>query len=189
MTVTFYECTSLTKIIIPDSVTHIGDEAFASCAALTDVTILGGLTDFGVGVFNDSGVSMNNRGDEIIAAAREKKVAELRRKISLQENVDANERLLLLGIPSAEEMYRGINKVYNATAYKRWIVYLSNFNIYCVREDGTGMKCLKEMKNKFWLEDGCVCFHVDTGKILGTDPYHSETHYETKIERLRLPEN
>jgi hypothetical protein len=35
----FYDCTSLTSVTVPDSVTNIEDEAFEGCSALTSVTI------------------------------------------------------------------------------------------------------------------------------------------------------
>ena len=35
----FFNCTSLTSVMIPDSVTNIGDSAFSSCTSLTSVTI------------------------------------------------------------------------------------------------------------------------------------------------------
>ena len=36
---TNYECTSLTSIVIPDSVTSINASAFANCISLTSVVI------------------------------------------------------------------------------------------------------------------------------------------------------
>ncbi len=43
----FYNCTSLTNIAIPDSVTEIGDEAFYDCTSLTSVTIPDSVTMIG----------------------------------------------------------------------------------------------------------------------------------------------
>ena len=37
----FYRCTSLTSVVIPDSVTSIGDQAFYNCSSLTKVNYLG----------------------------------------------------------------------------------------------------------------------------------------------------
>lgn len=47
----FTGCSSLTKIVIPDSVTTIGDIAFAGCTSLTDVTIGNGVTTIGDSAF------------------------------------------------------------------------------------------------------------------------------------------
>ena len=47
----FYECTSLTSVIIPDSVTSIGETAFAGCTSLTSVTIPDSVTSIGGGAF------------------------------------------------------------------------------------------------------------------------------------------
>ena len=41
----FYNCTSLTSVIIGNSVTSIGDSAFASCASLTSVIIPDSVVD------------------------------------------------------------------------------------------------------------------------------------------------
>ncbi len=46
-----FVCTSLTSITIPDSVTSIGNSAFASCASLTSITIGEGVTSMGTSAF------------------------------------------------------------------------------------------------------------------------------------------
>ena len=49
----FRNCRSLTSIEIPNSVTNIGREAFYSCTGLTSVMISNGVTDIGEYEFND----------------------------------------------------------------------------------------------------------------------------------------
>ena len=55
----FYWCnelnTGLSKVIIPDSVTAIGTEAFANCGILSDVTIGNGTLSIGAGAFENDG--------------------------------------------------------------------------------------------------------------------------------------
>ena len=47
----FYNCRSLTSIIIPDSVTSIGTDAFSYCTSLTNITIPNSITSIGTDAF------------------------------------------------------------------------------------------------------------------------------------------
>ena len=49
----FYECTSLTEITIPDSVTSIGEFAFRGCSSLTSINIPDGVTEIGYKLFEN----------------------------------------------------------------------------------------------------------------------------------------
>ena len=52
MDFTFYECTDLMSIIIPNSVTSIGRSAFSGCTGLTSVTIPNSVTSIGGSAFS-----------------------------------------------------------------------------------------------------------------------------------------
>ena len=47
----FYNCASLTSVIIPDSVTSIGEGAFISCTSLISITIPDSVIDIGYNAF------------------------------------------------------------------------------------------------------------------------------------------
>lgn len=51
--ISFRDCENLTYVIIPDSVTEIGDMAFYDCDSLTSVTIPDSVTEIGDGAFYD----------------------------------------------------------------------------------------------------------------------------------------
>ena len=48
----FYNCSSLTSVVIGDSVTSIGEDAFSYCSSLTSVTIGDSVTSIGDSAFN-----------------------------------------------------------------------------------------------------------------------------------------
>jgi len=53
----FANCENLTRVMIPNSVTEIGDGAFIFCWELKDITISAGIIKMGEGVFKSSGLT------------------------------------------------------------------------------------------------------------------------------------
>ena len=49
----FWYCYGLTSVTIPNSVTSIGESAFEGCSGLTSVTIPNSVTNFGYGAFQN----------------------------------------------------------------------------------------------------------------------------------------
>ena len=51
----FEGCSSLTDIVIPESVTSLGESVFQGCSSLVDITVPGGITDIPKNAFRDCG--------------------------------------------------------------------------------------------------------------------------------------
>jgi hypothetical protein len=61
----FRDCTSLTSVTIPGSVTGIGNLAFRGCTSLTSVTIPGSVTRIGLGAFSNTNLASITIPDSI----------------------------------------------------------------------------------------------------------------------------
>ena len=69
---TFCECSSLTSIVIPNSVTSIGRSAFSGCTGLTSITIPNSLTTIEQNAFlNCTGLTSINIPNSVISIGRE----------------------------------------------------------------------------------------------------------------------
>ncbi len=65
----FSECSGLTSITIPDSVTSIGYSAFSGCKGLTNITIPDSVTSIGLGAFSNT-AWYNNQPDGLVYAGK-----------------------------------------------------------------------------------------------------------------------
>ena len=63
----FYNCTGLTSVVIPNSVTSIGQEAFYNCTGLTSIDIPNSVTAIGAWAF-DNTAWYNNQPDGLVYA-------------------------------------------------------------------------------------------------------------------------
>ena len=62
----FFNCTNLTRVTIPNSVTSIGSSAFSNCSGLTSVTIPNSVTSIGSSAFsNCSGLTSMTIGNSV----------------------------------------------------------------------------------------------------------------------------
>ncbi len=61
----FYNCTSLTKVVIGEGVTSIGWHAFAYCSSLTSITIPDEITSIGACLFLNSGITSITIPDKV----------------------------------------------------------------------------------------------------------------------------
>lgn len=48
----FFNCATVTKVVLPDTITNIGNNAFNSCTALTEINIPNGMTSVGDSAFS-----------------------------------------------------------------------------------------------------------------------------------------
>ena len=65
----FWGCTGLTRVTIPDSVTSIGDYAFSGCNGLTSITIPNSVTSIGVEAFYNT-LWYNNQPNGLVYAGK-----------------------------------------------------------------------------------------------------------------------
>ena len=66
---TFYDCTSLTSVTIPNNVTSIGSYAFKNCSGLTSITIPNNVTSIGNSAF-DGTAWYNNQPKGLVYAGK-----------------------------------------------------------------------------------------------------------------------
>src|SRR5208282_48431 len=53
----FYHCTNVTRVILPNGVTSIGEQSFQYCEHLTTITIPNSVTNIGAFAFSDCGMT------------------------------------------------------------------------------------------------------------------------------------
>ena len=131
----FYDNTSITSIVIPNSVTSIGDYAFSGCAGLTDITIPNSVTSIGTYAFNNCnnleslyiGNSVQQIGDYAFCGCDnlfDIKVAN-KKVIEISDNVFSNDSYnnAILYVPKGRSIFYK-----NTTPWNKFIV-IEEFDI------------------------------------------------------------
>ena len=172
---TFCSCSSLTSIIIPDSVTSIGNKAFYGCTNLTSITIPKSVTSIGDYTFTDCNnltiYGYKNSYAEEYAKTNNIKFAVINSLTDTNTNITVSgvmQEDTVLNVAKLENTFKNSVATYDITLQKDGAVIqpdgtitvkipsnAENCKVMWLKDDGTA----EDMNAKY--TDGCYVFTTD----------------------------
>ena len=108
---TFYGCSMLVSVMLPEGITSIGDDAFSGCINLKDIDIPSGVTNIGSNAFFDCGAITNLEIPDSVISIGRQAFDGCSALIEIKNGIKYVDRWAIGGDNSLTQLYFGENTV------------------------------------------------------------------------------